>query len=817
MYDDAAILTKILPGHLSERTRMLNRRPVNRKGRFVLYWMHHAVRGHENPALDVAVGVANEFGLPVLVYQGIGGRHPYNSDRHHTFILEGAIDARAELADRGITHLFHLAMNPAQPSPLVNLIEQSALTLTEDFPVPPMNHWTIRLARTSPAAFWVVDTACIVPMQFHQNAFDRAYVFRQQTQRLFQERVLQQHEAPTPLYGQSDFPVGFEDIDLASADVATLVARCRIDHTVGAVPGTRGGAKAGYERWKQFKANGLKRYAELRNDADVAFPMGVSRISPYLHYGHVSPFRIAREAAEEKGPGSEKFLDELLIWRELAHNFCFFHPRPDRLEVLPDWALQTLNDHRHDRREAIYAWETLAMGDTGDPLWDAAQASLRIHGELHNNLRMTWGKALLQWTRSPEVALATMIDLNHRYALDGSDPNSYGGILWCLGLFDRPFNPERKIIGRLRPRSTRSHANRLDLASYAQRVNRPAGKPPLRIAIIGAGLSGVVAARTLAGHGHRVQIFEKARGGGGRMTTRRAQGYTFDHGAQYFTARDPHFRQRVGQWENAGIVQQWDGRIRVVRNSGILTEKQPHRRYVGVPGMSAVARHLAENLDVAWSTRVGGIRKAERHMMLVDESDRDLGAFDIVVTSAPAEQSAQLLTGHTHFSERLSAVRMTPCWAVMLVFETPLVLPFDAAFIHDSNLSWASRNGSKPGRGEGDTWVLHADAAWSTTNYQLDPQDVIERLTDAFFSVVPSPTVVPAFSIAHRWRYAQTENPLTDGALWDAEAMVGACGDWCAGSRVEGAYLSGAAMAGKILSHFNNRAQSQSVIKVGQI
>ncbi len=806
MYDDAAILTKSLPVHLTERTRMLNRRPVNRKGHFVLYWMHHAVRGHENPALDVAVSTANELGLPVLVYQGIGGRHPYNSDRHHTFIMEGAIDVRAELLVRGITHIFHLALDPGQPSPLVNLIEQSALTLTEDFPVPPLNRWTIQLARTSPVALMVVDTACIVPMQLHQNAFDRAYLFRQQTQHLFQERLLLQHEAPEPLYGRADLPARFEDIDLGSADVAGLVARCQIDHTIGAVSGTRGGAIAGYERWKQFKANGLKRYAELRNDAAVEFPMGVSRISPYLHYGHVSPFRIAREAAEEKGPGSEKFLDELLIWRELAHNFCFFHPHPDRLDVLPDWALQTLNNHRHDRRQAIYSWETLAMGDTGDPLWDAAQASLRVHGELHNNLRMTWGKALLQWTRSPEVALATMIDLNHRFALDGSDPNSYGGILWCLGLFDRPFNPEREIIGRLRPRSTRSHASRLDLASYGRRVKRPAGKSPLRIAVIGAGLSGVVAARTLTGHGHQVQIFEKARGGGGRMTTRRVQGYAFDHGAQYFTARDPHFHQRVDQWESAGIVQPWEGRIRVVGSGGIHTETHSHRRYVGVPGMSAVARHLAENLDVAWSTRVDGIRKAERHMMLVDESGHDLGAFDIVVTSAPAEQSAHLLAGHTPISEKLSAVRMTPCWAVMLVFETPLDLPFDGAFIHDSALSWASRNSSKPGRGEGDTWVLHANGAWSTEHYELDPQKVIQRLTDSFFSVVPFPAVVPAFATAHRWRYAQAENALTVGALWDADAMVGVCGDWCAGSRVEGAYLSGAAMAGKVLSHIHKRA-----------
>ena len=159
-----------LPEHLTERVRVINSRPVNRSGRFVLYWMHHAVRGHENPALDVAVIAANKLRLPVLVYQGLGGRNPYNSDRHFTFIMEGAIDARGELAQRGVAHLFHLSFDPEQPSPLGSLIEQSALTLTEDFPAPPFNRWVFQLARTAPIAFWAVDTACVVPMQLHESA-----------------------------------------------------------------------------------------------------------------------------------------------------------------------------------------------------------------------------------------------------------------------------------------------------------------------------------------------------------------------------------------------------------------------------------------------------------------------------------------------------------------------------------------------------------------------------------------------------------------------------------------------------------------------
>ena len=232
---------------------------------------------------------------------------------------------------------------------------------------------------------------------------------------------------------------GFDAIDLANADIAELCAQCEIDHTISPVVHTPGGSSAGYARWEKFKGQGLKGYARLRNDATVEFPQGVSRLSAYLHHGHVSPFRIAREAALDGSKGAAKFLDELLIWRELAHNFCFWVDDPESLAALPAWARETLVRHAADERSAVYSWERLARGETGDRVWDLAQTSLLRHGELHNNVRMTWGKALLRWTGSPQDALRLLIDLNHRYALDGSDPSSYGGLLLCLGLFYRPF------------------------------------------------------------------------------------------------------------------------------------------------------------------------------------------------------------------------------------------------------------------------------------------------------------------------------------------------------------------------------------------
>jgi hypothetical protein len=793
-------LLDTLPEHLFERTRVLNSRPVDKDGEFILYWMHHAVRDHENPALDGAIWVADQLQLPVLVYQGLGGRHPYNSDRQHTFILQGARAVAQGLYERGISYAFHLTVAPDDPTPLRGLVSRAALTLTEDFPAPPLKKWSQRLADFAPTSFWALDTACILPMQQVRQPFARAFQFRQATWDAYKKRMLRPYAALSstvrPFHGR----LGFDPIDVAEADLAACCAQSRIDHSVGPVGHTPGGSEAGYDRWNQFKRHGLSDYDQTRNDAATDFPKGVSRMSAYLHHGHVSPFRIVREAAIAGGRGAEKYLDELLIWRELAHNFCFFNDRPDTVDALPGWAAETLDAHRQDPRPAIFTWEVLARAQTGDPLWDAAQQSLLIHGELHNNLRMTWGKAILQWTRSPEAALQMLIDLNHRFALDGSDPNSYAGILWCLGLFDRPFKPPKPVIGTLRPRSTRSHAARLNLSRYGTRVARPAVKSKLRVAVIGAGLSGLMAARTLADHGHSVRVFEKARGVGGRLATRRQSSHAFDHGAQYFTARDARFRQWVASWRETGVVQRWQSRIGVLRQGTFMTEKNHHERFVGVPGMSALAGHLARDLDIRLNVSIQHIKKVGRSTILSDADNHELGDFDALVVSTPPEQSRRLLDQLPRLAEQLQTVHMTPCWAVMLTFAAPLELAFDGAFVHDSAIAWAACNSSKPGRDSQSCWVLQATADWSQDHLALSAGTIVSSLSASFADAAGITLPDPIFASAHRWRYARAQQPLTAGCLWDRPSLVGVCGDWCYGSRIEGAFLSGAAMAGRILS-----------------
>jgi predicted NAD/FAD-dependent oxidoreductase len=285
---------------------------------------------------------------------------------------------------------------------------------------------------------------------------------------------------------------------------------------------------------------------------------------------------------------------------------------------------------------------------------------------------MTWAKAIPAGP-SPRRALAELIDLNHRHALDGSDPNSYGGLLWALGLFDRPFQPERPVLGTVRGRDTASHARRLDLEPT--RAGRgPARGERLRIAVIGAGLSGLAAARTLADQNHEVIVFEKSRGAavGRRRGALPSSANRSDHGAQYFTARDPRFRRRVLSWAERGVVARWQGRIGAWDGHGHQAAGADDERWVGLPGMSGLGRMLAEDLDLRLETRVIAPRRDGDAWLLLDDRANELGRFDRVLIAAPAPQAAELLAHAPAWPRKAASVRYAPAGRVMLGFDAPV-------------------------------------------------------------------------------------------------------------------------------------------------
>ena len=324
------------------------------------------------------------------------------------------------------------------------------------------------------------------------------------------------------------------------------------------------------------------------------------------------------------------------------------------------------------------------------------------------------------------------------------------------------------------------------------------------VAIIGAGISGLICARVLADHGVRVTVFEKSRGVGGRMATRRTDdGLRFDHGAQYFTARDEHFQKYVATWLDDGIVGRWDGSIFLLERGRISERKTGTERYVAVPGMNAICRQLSQDLDVRLQTLVAPPRLENDRWQIVSDNGQDLGNFDVVVVATPAPQAAVLLEATPQLADRAAAAKMQGCWAVLVAFDTSLNAPFDAAFVDDSPLAWIARNNSKPQRDERpETWVLHASPEWSTTHMEESPTSVRAFIIASLWKATALEPAPVRYSTAHRWRFALPSEPLAEACLFDEEMKLAACGDWCGGPRVEGAFLSGLAAAERILGLF---------------
>lgn len=412
-------LLRALPEHLAQRTRALGSpKPANGKG-VVFYLMQTSVRGHDNPALALAAHLALARNWRLCCLAVLLPEHPWSNARRWSFWAEGVKDAQAELRAQGLPlHLFAPAKEGL--SQLLKLVAGNVV-VTEDFPVPPHAQWAEQLA--TEATVLLTDCACVVPMAAVGRAYSTAKDFREATKSLRGQHLRgPPFTLPTPLPRLCS-PEGLT-LQLENFDVDQLVAQCSIDQTVRPIVGTKGGSVAGYRRWASFLEQGLSRYQSRRSDIHVP---GSSRMSAYMHLGMVSPIRIARESSS-----AWKFQDELITWRELSFCVCRFSGYTYE-KILPDWARQALS--KRAPTDDKLPEESMATGSTKDEAWDVAQRALIDHGELHNNLRMYWGKQILFWTADAQRAWSLSEHWNNHYALDGGDPASYGGIGWAFGLF----------------------------------------------------------------------------------------------------------------------------------------------------------------------------------------------------------------------------------------------------------------------------------------------------------------------------------------------------------------------------------------------
>lgn len=484
------------------RIEDLGEKPVRGEGDFVLYWMIANRRSGWNFALQRAAEWASELGKPLVVLEALRSDYPWASDRLHAFVIQGmAANARA-FAERNVLYFPYVEPEVGAGRGLLeSLADDAAVVITDDFPCFFLPRMVAAAAEKLQCKLEVVDSNGLLPMRAAEKVFLRAVDFRR-----FLQKTLPTHFADRPLadpLAEMELPVldslprhisdRWPQIDVkrwSTEDLHPLP----IDHTVGPVS-YAGGSEVADRRLSEFLGQHLSRYGEGRRDVKNR---ATSELSPYLHFGHVSAHQIFAALADQESWSPERafhkataarhgwwgmsepaeaFLDELITWRELGYNMASKRPDYHRYESLPAWARESLELHQSDPKPYLYSLEELDAGDTHDELWNAAQMELRRDGRIHNYLRMLWGKKILEWTETPRQALRVMIELNNRYAVDGRNPNSYSGIFWCLGRYDRAWGPERSIFGKIRYMSSDSTRRKLDAKAYISEFGGQAALP----------------------------------------------------------------------------------------------------------------------------------------------------------------------------------------------------------------------------------------------------------------------------------------------------------------------------------------------------
>jgi deoxyribodipyrimidine photo-lyase len=453
-----------------------------------------------NFALDRAVEWAERLRKPLVILEALRCGYPWASDRMHRFLIDGMAENACRLAGTEVLYYPYLEPAPNRGKGLLPaLATRACVVVTDDFPCFFLPRMIASAARQVRVLMEVVDSNGLLPIGQAEKAYPTAYAFRR-----FLQKELPRHLTCFPKADallNAKFPKAkylpreiTKRWPKASPRLLNsgkgVLAGISLDHRVSPV-GARGGSTAAQGLLRNFLRDRLPAYAEARNEPAR---QATSELSPYLHFGHISVHQIFSEITRQQGwspdhlavratgsrlgwwgtsQATEAFLDQVITWRELGFNFCQTRTDYDQFESLPTWALKTLRQHARDERSYVYSFQRFERAETHDALWNAAQTQLLREGRIHNYLRMLWGKKILEWTRSPAKALEIMVELNNKYALDGRDPNSYSGIFWCLGRYDRPWGPERPVFGTVRYMSSENTARKFNVREYIRNYSSP--------------------------------------------------------------------------------------------------------------------------------------------------------------------------------------------------------------------------------------------------------------------------------------------------------------------------------------------------------
>jgi deoxyribodipyrimidine photo-lyase len=423
--------------------------------------MQAAQRAECNHALEYAIDRANELRLPVVVAFGLTADFPEANLRHYHFMLKGLRETQAALAKRGIRMVVR-AESPTTCIP--KLAKQAALLVVDEGYLSVQRHWRAEVAENVGCPAEEVETNLIVPVEeaAEKENFSAGTFRPRITKQLPAYLVPLKHRKPRI----SSLDLKLSGLNLT--DIGKVTKTLKVDTAVGPVAGFKGGTSQAKRRLNAFIRHKLDGYDTQRNDPNLD---GVSNLSPYLHFGQISPLYVALKVTGAAGKGKDGFLEELIVRRELSFNFVYYNHQYDQYEALPPWALRTLNFHARDKREYTYSQEEFETAKTHDPYWNAAQNEMVRTGKMHGYMRMYWGKKILEWTESPQGGFRIALYLNNKYELDGRDPNGFTGVAWCFGKHDRAW-AERPVFGKVRYMNANGLRRKFDADAYVRKIEQ---------------------------------------------------------------------------------------------------------------------------------------------------------------------------------------------------------------------------------------------------------------------------------------------------------------------------------------------------------
>ena len=443
------------------RIQSLNNNKVQNKD-YIIYWMQASQRTEENQALEFAIEKANNLNQPLLVFFGLTANFPEANARHYYFMLEGLQEVKENLEKRNIKMIIR---NQSPAKGVQDLAQQASLVVTDCGYLKIERQWRKEVAKNINCPLLQVESNIIVPVA---EASDKeeyaAYTLRKKINKQLDDYLNKVNKKEVK---QSSLDFNLSSLKLEN--INKIINSLDVDQSVEKVNSFTGGTSQAKKHLREFLENRLDKYHQLSNDPTTNY---LSNLSPYLHFGQISPIYIVLEAKKfANSPGLEDFLDQIIVRRELSINFVYYNQNYDsQLEdILSDWAYQTLQEHNSDLRDYTYTLEEFEAANTHDPYWNAAQLEMIATAKMHSYMRMYWGKKILEWTDQPQNAFEIALYLNNKYNLDGRDPNAFAGVAWCFGKHDRAWQ-ERDIFGKVRYMNANGLKRKFDADLYVQQI-----------------------------------------------------------------------------------------------------------------------------------------------------------------------------------------------------------------------------------------------------------------------------------------------------------------------------------------------------------